>query len=237
MAGFGFKNFANVSALTLNNDCVRSGNRLRVSTDTIQSKGSAFLTTPVSLPANGGFSTVFSYSITNSGPPEEQGGADGLFFVLHDGPATEIGGLGGSIGYYDTGGIRNSVAIGVDTFENSGAPDNDLDGNHLEVGTAGTRPADAEAAVATDFNDGSTNWMWIDYDGTDLSVYHAETSTKPAVADITHTVDLVAEWGTTTVFPGFTSSGFNGFGDHDVRSWDMQWANQTQGLPQVFVAE
>ncbi|MFG0262054.1 MAG: DUF4347 domain-containing protein, partial [Novipirellula sp. JB048] len=77
--------------------------------------GSAFHATPVSLRESTSFETQFSFEISGG---VGAAGADGIAFVLQNSPqgAAAVGGNAGWLGY---GGIGNSIAIELDSWQNA----------------------------------------------------------------------------------------------------------------------
>jgi hypothetical protein len=215
-----FPNFCDTSSFTLNGtaaglnpnaQCV-----LRL-TSGIGQSGSAFLTSTFSLASDASFSTFFSFQIPNPvGIGDSDGpGADGIVFAVQA-VSNTAGGAGGGIGY---AGISNSVGVELDTFDN-GEPGG---GNHIGIDLNGSVTSVVSAAIPGRFNDGAVWFVWVDYNGvTDLlEARVSNTSTRPAAATISTTVDLPAVLGTTNAFVGFTSGTGAGGGDHEIVSWNL----------------
>jgi hypothetical protein len=87
-----------------------------------------------------GFITTFRFRISpRSTSPDV--GSDGLAFVVQDESVTAIGSGGGGIGYGTLDavpGIRRSLAVEIDTFQNFEFPE--PNGNHIAVHTRGIEP-------------------------------------------------------------------------------------------------
>lgn len=219
-ADIAFSDFCDVSALTLNGStatltpnpsCV-----LRLTNYYVQS-GSAFTTQPFSLAADASFSTAFCFRISDPGGTFDVDGvgADGLAFVVQT-QANNAGGSGGGMGY---DGIRPSVAVEFDTYENVFDPD----GNHIGIALNGDVTGAGSLPWPTRLNDGALSCSWVDYDGVAkrMEVRHANSSTRPTEALMTQDVDLPQVLGTTDAFLGFTSGTGSGFGTHDILSWQL----------------
>ena len=195
---------------------------LRLTNNTGQS-GSAFSTDTVPLALDASFSTAFTFQITDPvGIGDSDGqGADGLVFVVQT-VANTAGGAGGGIGYQ---GLGNSVGIEFDTF-NNGLQDGN-NGNHVGIDISGNVSSVARANVDIPsmgrLNNGALWYAWVDYNGASdlLEVRLSTTSSRPAAAFLSHTVDLVTVLGTTNAFVGFTSGTGSGGGDHDILSWQL----------------
>jgi uncharacterized repeat protein (TIGR01451 family) len=163
----GYTDFSSVPHLVLNGTAVApfnngSANVLRLNPALIGQAGSAWH--DVKQPLTSGFTSVFTFQITNSSDPEPPGPfpADGIAFVIQNAPPSESGGGlaslgigGGGIGY---DGIPNSLAIEFDTFQNAGPrPDgnNDPNANHVAVQSCGPEPNSSDHNAT--FNDGAIN--------------------------------------------------------------------------------
>ncbi len=223
-----YTDFSDLSDFTLNGSAAAIGNPVSFGgqdvlrlTNGLGQGGSAFLTTPISLASDASFSSFFSFQITDPiGISDVDGqGADGIVFAVQT-LSSSVGGAGGGIGY---GGILDSVGVEFDTW-NNGAVD-DSSGNHIGVDLGGSVDSlGSVTPVAVRMNNGSVWYAWVDYDGStdNLEVRLSESDpTRPALALIDITVDLVAELGSTSVFAGFTSGTGSAGGDHDIRSWTL----------------
>jgi hypothetical protein len=133
-----FSDFSNASSLlTLNNDSSLVSPDLRLTPDVQTQSGSAYFNSLQAV--KNGFTTTFSYNITN---PLNQGfyPADGFAFVIQNATAglNALGGPGSSLGYGpvgngSAGSIDNSLAIEFDTYQS----DFDPNGNHIAVQSCG----------------------------------------------------------------------------------------------------
>jgi hypothetical protein len=138
-----FSDFSSTTNLTLNPDAgIFNTNVLRLTPAVTDRRGSAWFN--VLQPVAGGFTTTFTFQITDHNPTENNFPADGLAFVIQNAAAgtAALGGGGGGIGY---DGIPNSLAVEFDTFANFGpGPNNDPNGNHVGVQSCGTDPNSAD---------------------------------------------------------------------------------------------
>jgi hypothetical protein len=106
-------------------------------TSTTGQAGAAWAGTQQSVTS--GFSTTFQFQITADAANNTL--ADGLAFVIQADTrgASALGGDGGDIGYAGTTtGITNSLAVEFDTYDDSGAPEDDPNGNHIAIISNGT---------------------------------------------------------------------------------------------------
>jgi len=104
--------FSSDSSISRNGSASLSGTALQL-TDHSESSaaGSAFYTTPVNVAS---FTTHFNFQLTDAN-------ADGFTFTIQNDNPTELGAVGGSVGYV---GIGNSVAVKFDLYQNKGDPSN-----------------------------------------------------------------------------------------------------------------
>ena len=172
-----------------------------------------------------GFSTEFTFRITELIPYTGDASADGFAFVLHNNAAglQAQGTLGAGVGY---GGLANSVAIEFDTYQNGYDPD----GNHISVQTMGeaANRADDTASVALApeaglpvFDDGQEHRVRVTYDGDtgQLRVYIDDLFT-PALETTLDLDDQLALAGG-QAYVGFTSSTGNGGARHVITEWSF----------------
>ena len=227
-ASISYPNFANLSGLQLNGSAASpisnpvstgDGSVLRL-TDALWQSGSAFSTTSIPLQNQNSFSTYFSFRISHplgSADPDGQG-ADGIVFVVQT-VANNVGGQGGGIGYQ---GIANSVGIEFDTWNNGSWDDNN--GNHVGIDLGGNIDSVVQTPIGTRMNDGSRWYSWVDYNGaTDLlEVRLSQASVRPALATLSHTVDLVTALGSANAYVGFTSGTGSAGGFHDIIEWEFR---------------
>jgi len=161
------------------------------------------------LKASTGFSTRFQWRMTDPAGISDgtDVGADGLVFTVQT-QSNTAGGAGVGIGYQ---GITPSVAVKFDTFQNSG--ENDPSSNYIGVATNGDiNNADypgGQTTVATNFDNGTIWTGWVDYNGTTLSVFAADSNTteKPGSPLLAYDVNIPIVLGQDNAFAGFTAAG------------------------------
>ena len=223
-----YQNFNDLSAFTLNGSSasINTGGQgvvgpnlgdervLRL-TNNVSQSGSAFLTSPFSLASDASFSSFFEFQFTNP----INTGADGIVFTVQN-VSNTAGGGGGGIGY---AGLSPSVGVEFDNWNNTGDGISDgSNGNHAGIDINGIMNSVVRAdALPAQLDSGTIFHSWVDYNGvTDtLEVRVALDDTRPVLALLNHTIDLVAVLGQTDAFIGFTSgTGFAG-ANHDIRRW------------------
>ncbi|MEK0312696.1 cadherin-like beta sandwich domain-containing protein [Cohnella sp. 56] len=190
--------------------------------------GTAFNREKVSLRDNTGFSTYFTFNMTNKGSdPGVPAGADGLVFAIQT-KSNSAGSVGGGMGFE---GIPNSVGVEFDTFDNGPSKwgaNGDPSDNHVAVdlngyvghGRGGNPAAYAEPTI--DFNSGSDVYVWIDYKTADqtLYVYYSSSSTRPTTPKLTYSgLDLASVLASKDVFVGFTAATGSAWQNHNIKQW------------------
>lgn len=220
-SSFYYPNFTDTSDLQINGDAILAtangpGNVLRL-TDDFNQSGSAFYTDAITL-TGASFSTYFAFQMSNSrGIIDPDGtGADGIVFVVQT-VSNTAGGAGGGIGY---AGLADSVGIEFDSWLNSPW---DISGNHVGVNLEGNIASVYAVHEPVRFNNGQVWYSWIDYNGdTDLlEVRYSMAASRPAVANLTYTVDLEAVLGNPNAFVGFTSGTGSAANEHDILEWQF----------------
>jgi hypothetical protein len=186
---------------------------LRLTTGGYKQAGSAWATNKIDLSRS--FESTFKVYLHHADP-----GADGIAFLVQtDGPRA-LGGWGGGLGYR---GIKHSVAVEFDTFQNTPDPSN----NHLAVVLGGN--PDVHAAVGTPSIPlyGRPFDARIVYDAAtkNLSAYvKAFRAGSAEQLVLRQTVDLAAEAGGSSAWIGFTAGTGTDLSKQDIYSWTVQGA-------------
>lgn len=134
---FSYNDFSSTAQLNLLGSAAQSGTSLRLTANASNQTGWAWR--QGALPVVAGFDTTFSFRIT---PPTVGTKAEGMALVIHDDPngASATGGtvwgMGYGIGANNSTGIRNSIAIELDTYMDT-APIADTSANELTIHTRG----------------------------------------------------------------------------------------------------
>ncbi len=149
----------------------------------------------------------------------DDGGADGMAFVLHNDPlgAAAIGAIGGGMGVV---GIANSLAIEFDTYQNAGAP-LDLVNDHTSFIDADGPSESASVSPVVDLGnieDGAWHTVQVTWDGQTLSY------TFDGVLAGTLTEDIIAAYfgGSEFVHFGFTGATGGGTEQGQVRLLSLE---------------
>ncbi|HRI16744.1 MAG TPA: hypothetical protein PLX89_27445, partial [Verrucomicrobiota bacterium] len=199
--------FANPEGLTANGTSYFVDGLARLTQGAFSEAGSIFTTDQVNV---SGFTTTFTFQIYPGTWPM----ADGLTFTIQGNAATDLsyggGGLGYGLDYPDgiTRGIRNSVAIKFDLYNNAGEGINST--GLFTDGRSPTVPEDGSGDVLVNL-DGtgidlhSLNPLQVDmaYDGSVLTVTVTDLVTLASAVQ-TYVVDIPAQIGGGTGYVGFT---------------------------------
>jgi hypothetical protein len=133
---FTYTDFSSTASLALLGNAAQSGTALRLTANVSNQTGWAWHRTQ--MPVIAGFDTTFTFRIT---PPAVGTKAEGMALVIHDDPnglATQGGtvwGMGYGNGANGAVGIRNSIAIELDTFLDGFL--SDTSANELTIHTRG----------------------------------------------------------------------------------------------------
>lgn len=191
----------------LNGDAfVALNSEIRLSVASITNQvSSAYVATPYSLTATSPFHAHFTFQTGASAT-----GGDGLAFILQsttgagNGPNALGTGTTGGMGY---GGVTPSVVVEFDTYKNTGDPN----ANNVAILLNGSTTAHAVTGTpAFTMAGGGVLNAWVDYDptGHTISVFLAQTATKPATPVINaFGLNLFTQLGSPTqMYVGFGSS-------------------------------
>ena len=121
---------------------------------------------------------------------------------MGSGPTTNII-TGENMGY----GIGNSLAIEMDTYQNTDV--GDPNANHIGLDFGGSVTSVGTTSPSAQLTNGLPWYVWIDYTASiqQLAVRVSTTSTKPAATTISSTVNLYSTFGnSSTLYLGFTGS-------------------------------
>src|SRR5262245_39165360 len=184
---FSYTDFSNVGTLQLVGNAAQSGTALRLTSSISNQASWAWHRTKV--PVLSGFDTTFTFRIT---PLVAGSSAEGMAFVIHDdsnGLAT-VGGMGTGMGYGNGSnnavGIRNSIAIELDTYLdfNLGDTRNDELSIHTR-GPAGNSDDEyysiARGRPVTGFTGGQVHTLRVRYVPGTIEVY-VDNAPAPAIA-------------------------------------------------------
>ena len=186
---------------------------------------------------NNGFQSYFDFKISDGKNhldyEESEPGGDGFAFVIQNAGNNAVGSWGGGLGY---AGIKNSLAIEFDTYQNFWPDDSILDpsGNHIAVfsnGKEANKPyhtTSAQIGVTSNIplmkSSGTLYHSMIDYNNSTkiLSIYLDTTGNfdKPVleINGIDFSTLLLLDKNT-NAYIGFTSATGNAWENHDITSW------------------
>jgi hypothetical protein len=241
-AAINMADMSDLSGWTLKGSAAPFGNRLRLTPSAGSQGGAAWLTDAIHMPSNFAFNAAFSFEISAPGGASDgiDGlGADGMLFAIQADPRNQhaLGGGGGAMGL---DGVLPQVSVGIDTWPSGSWDVAGNNGMHIEINTGpGSNPSIAQTPAVGQpgmprLNDGGVNYMWVDYDGTTMSVYLSDTPVKPASALLSANIDLASIFGpvpNTLLAPGhpgqlpvrfgFTAGTGGAINAHDVLSFNL----------------
>ncbi len=214
-----YNDFSSTSGLTVNGDSatVATGGRtvMRLSPSQFFKSGSVFSTAPIIFGSLYSFSTRFTFNLN----AQQGGGADGFVFVIQPNRNT-IGGSGGGIGY---GGIKSSLGVEYDTFNNGRNDQNS--NNHIGINLNGSLASLAlNNALPFILDSRQDLTSWIDYNGASqtIEVRLNDSNARPLSAILSYKFDLAAVIGSPNAFVGFTSGTGGGAANHDLVNWEFR---------------
>lgn len=214
-----YNDFSSTSGLTVNGDAaaVATGGRtvMRLSPSKFFKSGSVFNSSAITFGSLYSFSTRFTFNLN----AQQGGGADGFVFVIQPN-GNAVGGSGGGIGY---GGIRNSLGVEFDTFNNGRIDQNS--NNHIGIDLNGSLASLVQNNTLPFILDSRRDLTsWIDYDGATrrIEVRLNNSNTRPLSAILSYTFDLAAVIGSPNAFVGFTSGTGGGAANHDLVNWEFR---------------
>ena len=207
-----------------------SPNEYQLTPQAQDQRGSMWNNSPINLAQDFIIHVEYNFGVVSEANPVDgavpnwRTGADGIVFVLQNNGAnslTQLGGFGEEIGY---GGIANSFAVEIDTWENvhpwqGSYNHNDPANDHLAFLIGGhtihggpTNPATYPFASGVEVEDGTWRSIVFMWDATAkvLTVtFNGQT--------YTYNGDLAAHVGNSMAYWGFTSATGLGVNQHRVR--------------------
>jgi Chitobiase/beta-hexosaminidase C-terminal domain/Legume lectin domain len=155
------------------------------------------------------FSTDFEFQIT----PASANASDGLTFTIQNAGLNAHGGIGGALGYQ---GIKSSVAVKFDTFNNAGEGVNST--GFYTNGAAPTVPALDLTPSGVNLHSGDIMHVHVSYNGTTLSLAVIDTVTN-ATFTASQAINIPATVGANTAFIGFTGGTGGTVSTQNILNW------------------
>lgn len=200
-----FLDFSSTSHLASNgfSGAINSGNKLRMTDGVTAEARSVWYDSAVPI---GNFRCTFSYRV-NSG-----NSADGLCFVVQNGPTNAVGADGNDLGY---AGIGQSEAACMNLF-NVGAY-----GSHFGFAENGASPVTSTDMAPVDLHSGHLFHATVLYDGTTLTFAISDARNRSQVFKTTKAIDLESVIGSDTAIVGFTAGTGSEASTQDLTSWQF----------------
>ena len=226
--GFSYSSFSSANvcasascAVQPNGNTSTTGGALRLTPALNSQRGTAW--TRTLQPVKYGFTTTFQFKITNPSAPLR---ADGITFMIQNAGITALGNGGGSIGYE---GIAQSLAVELDTYQNSEY--GDPNANHVAVQSCGLGPnspnhdgscgiGSVNSSLGSTLADGNTHTVTITYTpppvGTLVVVLDGSQ-----VLNVSVNLANIGLGGPSSdsAYVGFTSATGGSHEAHDILSW------------------
>lgn len=198
-------------SLVLNGKAKLNGSRLRLTDGGRGEISSAWFASPLNIQS---FAQEFTFQLT-------QADADGLTFAIQNVGPTATGPGGAGLGYGPqspggNGGIRHSVAVKFDLFNNLGEG-KDSTGLYVN-GASPTIPATDMTSSGVSLHSGDIMDVWMTYDGTTLSMQITDLTTQ-ATFQTSWAINIPSTVGGNTAYVGFTGGTGGGTAVQDILSW------------------
>ena len=158
------------------------------------------------------FTTDFTFQIS----PAAANATDGMTFTIQNQGLTAHGGMGGSLGYQ---GVKPSVAVKFDTFNNAGEGVNST--GFYTNGAAPTVPATDLTSSGVNLHSGHVMHAHLTYDGTTLTLTLTDTVTN-ATFTASQAINIPSTVGANTALVGFTAGTGGTVSTQEILSWTYQ---------------
>jgi hypothetical protein len=192
-------------ALALNGSAQLSGSTLQLTTGLTNQAGSAFTVSVVNVAA---FTTQFDFQLINPN-------ADGFTFAIQGNGPNALGSKGAGLGY---GGIKKSVAVKFDLYNNAGEG---IDSTGLYTnGATPTVPATDLSNTGINLHSGHVFRVNLTYDGATLNVMITDLTTQASVTQ-TYAVNIPGLVGGNTAFVGFTGGTGGKTATQNILNWSF----------------
>jgi hypothetical protein len=198
--------FTSAGGFTLLGSATLSGSALQLTDGKNFENPAVWYSTPVSIQS---FTTDFLFHIM----PVGNNPADGMTFTIQNMGLNAHGGIGGALGYQ---GIKSSVAVKFDLFNNNGEGVNST--GFYTNGAAPTIPSLDLTASGVNLRSGNILHAHLTYDGTTLALTLTDTVTN-ATFMASQAIDIPTTVGNTTAYVGFTAGTGGTVALQDVLNW------------------
>ena len=201
--------FASSTGFTLVGGATVTGGALQLTDGGNFEARAIWYSTPLNIQS---FTTDFTFQIT----PAAANSSDGMTFTLQNMGLNAHGGIGGALGYQ---GVKPSVAVKFDTFNNAGEGVNST--GFYTNGAAPTVPALDLTPSGVNLHSGHVMHAHLTYDGTTLALTLTDTVTN-ATFTASQAINIPGTVGANTALAGFTAGTGGTVSTQDVLSWTYQ---------------
>ena len=198
--------FASATGFTLDGGATVTGGALQLTDGGNNEARAIWYSTPLNIQQ---FTTDFTFQITPAGPNS----TDGMTFAIQNQGLTAHGGIGGALGYQ---GVKPSVAVKFDTFNNAGEGVNST--GFYTNGAAPTVPAIDLTPSGVNLHSGDVMHAHLTYDGTTLTLTLTDTVTN-AVFTASQAINIPSTVGSNTAFVGFTGGTGGTVSTQNILTW------------------
>jgi len=198
--------FADGTGFTFLNGATVAGGALQLSDGGNFENRVVWYTTPVNVQS---FTTDFSFQITPASP----NASDGFTFAIQNMGLNANGGIGGALGYQ---GIKPSVAVKFDTFNNDGEGVNST--GFYTNGVAPTVPSLDLTPSGVNLHSGDIMHAHLTYDGATLTLTLTDTVTG-ASFNASQAINIPGTVGGNTAFVGFTAGTGGTVSTQNILNW------------------
>jgi hypothetical protein len=199
----GFNSAAN---FTLLGGATLTGGALQLTDGKNFEARAVWYSTPVNIQS---FTTDFMFQITPASP----NASDGMTFTIQNMGLNAVGGIGGALGYQ---GIKSSVAVKFDLFNNNGEGVNST--GFYTNGAAPTIPALDLTPSGVNLHSGHIMHAHLTYDGTTLALTLTDTVTN-ATFTASQAINIPSTVGASTALIGFTAGTGGTVATQNVLNW------------------
>jgi hypothetical protein len=210
--------FPSATGFTLDGGATVTGGALQLTDGGNNEARAIWYSTPLNIQQ---FTTDFTFQIT----PPGANSTDGMTFAIQNQGLTAHGGIGGALGYQ---GVKPSVAVKFDTFNNSGEGVNST--GFYTNGAAPTVPSIDLTPSGINLHSGDVMHAHLAYDGTTLTLTLTDTVTN-ATFTTSQAINIPSTVGANTAFVGFTGGTGGTVSTQNILSWTFTPTSSGSSTP------
>ena len=208
-ASISYSNFSSTANLTANgfgSTAPTSNGQLVMTDSQLNEARSVFYNTPVPFDH---FTTHFTYR------PDAGAAADGFAFALQEGGPTEVGAIGGSLGYQNITG--NHAGVGFEMYYGDYSV---FSGDNPVISTSNNNIGNPNGPQFINLQNNDTYQFTISYDGTNLTTTIVDETNSANSFTESDPIDLTSVLGANTAYVGFTAATGSSVSTQRIANWD-----------------